>query len=137
MPAATFNLPYRDAFGSGSRPYLALHVTGPSGANGTIIGLIDSGADSTSLPAGYASLMGYTGADLVPSEAGHAGGGSVNVLVAQVPAPAFVIGWPEVQFDLFPTFVPGGSMSLWGRNDFFRVFEVTVREAAQTFSLTV
>ena len=53
-------LPYTDPFGTGSkRPYLVLHVTGPSGASGAIVGVVDSGADSTCLPFSYGSLMGY------------------------------------------------------------------------------
>lgn len=63
---AVHTLPYRDVFSNGARPYLALHVPGLNGAAGDIPGLIDSGADKTSLPSGFASLMGYTAAELEP-----------------------------------------------------------------------
>lgn len=55
---------YRDLGLGEPRPILILHVTGPRGAKGDIAGLIDTGADGTVLPAGYAPLMGYTPADI-------------------------------------------------------------------------
>jgi len=59
MPDLT--VAYRDLGLGELRPFLVLMVAGPGGAKGSIAGLIDSGADGTVLPAGYASLMGYIG----------------------------------------------------------------------------
>jgi hypothetical protein len=129
-----FPLPYRNAFGTGHRPYLALHVTAPTGRHGAVVGLIDSGADATSLPFGYAALMGYQPDQLEKREAGQAAG-TMDIWVARVPCEAFVIGLPDVVFDLWPCFVDGGRSVLWGRRDFFRTFGVVFEESARTFAL--
>lgn len=76
MPDLT--VAYRDLGLGELRPFLVLTVTGPGGAKGAIAGLIDSGADGTVLPAGYASLMGYMAADLI-AEQGTQVGGSVTM----------------------------------------------------------
>lgn len=60
---------YRDLGFGAARPYLVLSVTGVNGQTGLVAGLIDSGADNTVLPAGYAPLMGYTGDSLVTVKA--------------------------------------------------------------------
>lgn len=64
------SLAYSEPFGFGiPRPYLVLHVTGPNGgASRDVPGLVDSGADATSLPLEYALLMGYglNDLDVVP-----------------------------------------------------------------------
>jgi hypothetical protein len=65
---------YRDFGWGGVRPYLVLHVTGINGASGLIPGLLDTGADSTVLPAGYAPLMGYTASDLETKQGTQVGG---------------------------------------------------------------
>jgi len=54
-------VPYRELGFGGARPYLFLHVTGLNGRDRVIPGLVDSGADSSVLPAGYAPILGYTG----------------------------------------------------------------------------
>lgn len=55
-------VPYSELGFGGARPYLFLQVTGLDGRGRTIPGLIDSGADNSVLPAGYAPIMGYSGA---------------------------------------------------------------------------
>jgi hypothetical protein len=57
-------IPYRELEFGGARPYLFLHVTGLDGRGRMIPGLIDSVADSSVLPAGYAPLLGYGRTDL-------------------------------------------------------------------------
>jgi len=135
--AGTYTLPYRDAFQNGARPYLILHVTGPGGADGDIVGLIDSGADGTCLPAEYARLMGYAGADLEIRQ-GTQVGGTMDMWVARKPAVATVPGMPEaIQFELWPSFVQGSQTPLWGRGDFFMTFGVAFDEPAKEFALVV
>jgi hypothetical protein len=130
-----WSLAYRAAFpGAPIRPNLTLHLTGPNGRSGEVTGVVDSGADQTSLPLGYASLMGYTGANLATDTAATAGG-STAVFVAQEPVHAYVVGLPAITFELFPMFAKGSSMVLWGREDFFTVFRVFFDEATQRFSL--
>jgi hypothetical protein len=133
---ASYRRPYTDPFGTGSkRPYLALHVTGPSGAGGAIVGVVDSGADSTCLPLSYASLMGYRAGDLERRQ-GIGAGGAMDLLAARTPATAVVEGLSEPTFDIWPLFLPSSSHALWGRADFFRQFGIAFDERGQAFTLT-
>ncbi len=86
MPS--IQLKYSDPFGSGARPYLAFRVTGPNGQSGPITGLLDSGADTTALPAGFAALMGYKTDQLKRVEVGTANGSS-----HEDRAQAFTLTW--------------------------------------------
>jgi hypothetical protein len=131
----SFPLRYSDPFGSGARPYLALHVTGPSGANGPIVGLLDSGADSTCLPFGYASLMGYQAGDL-ERLTGMSASGAMDTWRAKKPASAVVVGMSAPTFEINPLFLPNSPNALWGRADLFRVFVVAFDEPNQTFTIT-
>jgi hypothetical protein len=106
---AVWSLPYRDVFGGGARPYVGLQVTGINGRSGPILGLIDSGADRTCLPSGYARLMGYTPADLEQVNVTVADGSSTAVWNATRPAHGYVIGIEDITFELWPSFMPGGS----------------------------
>jgi hypothetical protein len=117
------------------RPILILHVTGPRGVKGDIAGLIDSGADGTVLPAGYAPLMGYTPADIVAQQ-GAGVGGSVIMHQATTPSQAFVPEIPDLVFDLHPSFVQGCQIALWGRKDLLHHFDVHIMERRKQFSLT-
>jgi Retroviral aspartyl protease len=117
------------------RPILILHVTGPRGAKGDIAGLIDSGADGTVLPAGYAPLMGYTPADIAVQQ-GAGVGGSVIMHQATTPSQAFVPEIPDLVFDLNPSFVQGCQIALWGRKDLLHHFDVHIMERRKQFSLT-
>jgi hypothetical protein len=130
----TLTVAYRDLGLGELRPFLVLTVTGPSGTKGPIAGLIDSGADGTVLPAGYASLMGYASGDL-NAEQGTQVGGSVTMLQATKPAHAFVPELAEVVFDLHPCFVHGCQTPLWGRKDLMAHFDITIMERRQQFSL--
>jgi Retroviral aspartyl protease len=121
-------VPYRDLGLGDARPYLVLTVTGPDGTKrGPIPGLIDTGADGTVLPAGYAPLMGYTAADIVGQQ-GTQVGGSVTMWRATRPSRAFIPEIPGVVFDLNPCFVQGSQIALWGRGDLMHHFEVSIAE---------
>ena len=118
----------------GSRPYLFLHVTGPDGRGRMIPGLIDSGADSTVLPAGYAPLLGYSRVDLA-FEQGTQVGGSLSLRRATKPSEAYVPEFSNLVFELAPFFVEGCQHALWGRADLMWHFDVTIMERHQQFLL--
>jgi Retroviral aspartyl protease len=126
---------YRDLGLGELRPILILHVTGPGGAEGDIAGLIDSGADGTVLPAGYAPLMGYTPADIAAHQ-GAGMGGSVTMHQATRPSKAFIPEMPGLVFELNPCFVQGCQIALWGRKDLMQHFDVNIMERRKQFSLT-
>jgi hypothetical protein len=123
-------IPYRELGFGGARPYLFLHVTGVSGRGRMIPGLIDSGADSSVLPAGYAPLLGYGRADLDRVE-GSQVGGSVTLLLATRPSTAYVPEFPDLAFEMAPFFVHGCQHALWGRADLMRHFDITISERRQ------
>jgi len=130
-------LPYRDPFNTGRlRPYLLLHVVGPSGASGDLWGIVDSGADSTCLPLDFAPLMGYGPGDLEQQPFQQAGG-TATCYIAKQSSVAWVVGLDDRPFNVQPTFIDGASSVLWGRQDFFMQFGITFDEANQHFSLTV
>lgn len=131
----TLTVAYRDLGLGELRPFLVLTVTGPTGVKGPIAGLIDSGADGTVLPAGYASLMGYSAADLV-AEQGTQVGGSVTMWQATKPSRALVPEMADIVFDLHPCFVHGCQTALWGRKDLMNHFDVAIMERRKQFSLT-
>jgi hypothetical protein len=129
-------LAYQDLGLGAMRPYLVLHVTGPDGVKqGSIPGLIDSGADGTVLPAGYAPLMGYTAADTVAQQ-GTQVGGSVTMRRATRPSTAIVPEIPDCVFEIMPSFVQGCQIALWGRADLMHHFDVNIMERRRQFSLT-
>jgi len=135
MPAQPLIVGYRNFAGDGARPYLVLHVTGPNGRSGPIWGLIDSGADCSSLPLGFASLMGYTPADL-KADTGAQAGGSLPYHQALKPCHAYVPEVADLVMEMHPIFVDGSQSPLWGRRDFMRYYNVTIMETQQAFSIT-
>jgi hypothetical protein len=133
---ADLTVAYRDLGLGDVRPYLVLSVTGPDGTKqGPIPGLIDTGADGTVLPAGYAPLMGYTAADVVPQQ-GTQVGGSVTMMQATRPSRAFIPEIADVVFDINPCFVQGCQIALWGRRDLMAHFDICIAEHRKEFSLT-
>src|SRR4051812_49038692 len=107
MAVAPVTLDYADPYKHGDvRPYLALHVVGINGAEGDVFGLIDTGADVTCMPRGYASLMGYTAADLERSIGGSASG-SMTMWDANKPSTVWLPGLESQKFELWPSFVEG------------------------------
>lgn len=134
----THRIDYKPLFGGPPRPYLALRFKGLTGDQRDIPGLVDSGADQTSLPMDFAKLMGYESDQLDSGSVTVADGSSVSVLVANVPVTAHVAGLPAPVFEVCPSFVPGNNLPLWGRHDFFRAFKaVGFNEARQQLLLTV
>lgn len=125
---------YRSVGFGVARPYLVLHVSGVDGRSGLIPGLIDSGADRTVLPAGYAALLGYGPEDLEAVQGAQVGG-SVTLRNAKKPSRPYVPEIPHVVFDVRPSFVDGCETALWGRGDIMRQFDVTIRERRQQFVL--
>jgi hypothetical protein len=133
----SLELAYTDFFGRGSRPYLAMQVTGINGQSGPIVGLLDSGADTTALPTGYAALMGYQAAQLERIEVGTAKGSGHGWRAVQ-PCTATVAGAtpPFLTLSLNPIFVETAH-PLWGRRDVMAMFTaVAIEETAQRFTLT-
>jgi hypothetical protein len=137
MPS--YRLSYQDIFQTGTaRPYLLLDVAGLTNPGGAVWGLVDTGADRTSMPEGYSRLLGYTANDLEVGRSTVANGDTVQVLAATKPLKATVVGIPNLSVELLPIFVPSSAANvLWGRTDFFRSFEdVAFREPDGTFTLT-
>jgi hypothetical protein len=134
--ATTYVLPYRALVaGDPLRLYLAMNVTGINGQSGAVMGLVDSGADGTAFPLGYASLMGYSAATL--SQQTCVGvGGAATTYVATVPCSMFVIGNPAVVIPIQPSFVPSSQFVLWGRRDFMACYDVAILEKQQQFTIT-
>jgi hypothetical protein len=131
----SIELPYTDVLGTGSRPYLSLALTGPSGEPLDVLGLLDTGADSTALPQGDAALMGYTEEMLVYTTIGTADGVGGGFRVTE-PAAAELPGAPSVPISLDPIVLPWARLALWGRTDVMRPFKVLFDELAQSFTLS-
>jgi hypothetical protein len=134
--AAPYTIPYR-AFVQGDipRPILGMNVTGINGQGGVVYGIVDSGADTSSFPFGYATLMGYTPATLTP-ETFRQVGGAGTAYRALAPSTAVVPEIPGVTVQMHPQFVQGSEMVLWGRMDFMRYFNVAFDEPNQQFTIT-
>jgi hypothetical protein len=109
-------------------------VTGINGQSGAIPGIVDSGADSTSLPFSYAALMGYDDQTLAEEIFGQAEGTGIGYRATR-PSVAVVPEIPDKPFDFFPQFIRNSDTALWGRMDFMMHFEVTIREFSQSFSI--
>jgi hypothetical protein len=135
MSARKVTLPYSTFVGPESRPYLQIHLTGPTGSDGDVIGLIDSGADTSCLPLGYASLLGYKQEQLQLTPCVGVGG-ACEVFEALEPLEAYVLGLQDAVFEMRPTFLPDSHMALWGRQDFFKIFGVCFDEPSEEFTLT-
>jgi len=133
MPSV--ELGYTNPFGHGFRPYLILELTGINQASGSVIGLLDTGADTTALPQGYATLMGYETAQLDRIEVGTAAGAAYG-WKAMTPCTASVPGAASVlSTQLMPTFISSAT-PLWGRGDVMRMFALTIEDRAQRFTLS-
>jgi len=134
--AQAYVLPYRSLVaGDMARPYLLMEVTGINGTMGPVMGLVDSGADITAFPIGYAGLMGYSAATLTQGTVVGAGGSTASY-VATVPCSMAILGLPTIVIEIQPAFVRGLESVLWGRKDFMARCDVTVMESQQQFSFT-
>lgn len=133
--AEPFTIPYRSFVdGDPPRPYLVATMTGVNGASGTVAGIVDSGADTTSLPFDYAALLGYTG-DTLSEETFLQAGGTGTAYLATVACSSYVPEIPEVVIETYPQFIKGSQMVLWGRRDFMMSFDVTISESSQCFTI--
>lgn len=127
-------LPYLQESPAGPpRPYLWLQLQGPNGKGGPALGLVDTGADMSVLPLGYAPLLGLGPKDLEPLEI-HGVGGQVDTYRPREPFSAWIGGLEHVPIPLQPAFIEG-SDALWGRSDFMSIFGVVVDESRQELSL--
>jgi hypothetical protein len=135
MPSA--RLVYTDPWGSGLRPYLALALSGVNGTPLNVIGLLDTGADLSSLPVSWAVLMGYTNATLTHDVVTVANGVQAPCFRPAPPCGAALIG-SSVAFPMAPTFMIGATVQnqIWGRLDVMAAFKtVAFEEPAKTFVL--
>jgi len=133
---STAELPYTNPLGTGVRPYLWVHLTGIDGMSGSFVGLLDTGADRTAMPLGYASLLGYGPSTLTPVTIGTASS-PASAFEALQPCTAQATGLPTLSLSLQPVFVLGSSATvLWGRKDFMAAFKVLFDESTQQFTLS-
>jgi hypothetical protein len=99
-------------------------------------GLIDTGAFTTWLPSSWAPLLGYGPGDLVARSDTRWG--------VDTPLRARLAGTRDepatealaAEFLLWPEFVEGLALPLWGTGDLLRVFRVTFSAAASTLLIT-
>jgi hypothetical protein len=115
-----------------SRPALPIVIHGTK-SRVAVRALVDSGADYSILPKGYASYLGVDldAAEELPSTTA---GGSGVVLVHPLPLEAEVQAM-SIRFAMKSAFTERGNTVLLGREDFFQEFRVTFDEPAQTFTL--
>jgi hypothetical protein len=132
---ASLTLPYRPGADGRPRPLLWIDVHGPS-ATELVPGLIDSGADYSCFPLGYAPLLGYQASDLA-LEHGSQVGGAIDFRRAEDPMTAYIAGDAdrEFGFEVHPNFVEGADMILLGRLDFMMSWIVVIDEPAKEFTL--
>jgi len=110
-------------------------LTGVNGTSSTVVGLLDTGADTTALPVAHARFLGYELDLLQQTTIGTADGPGVAFRATR-PSIAVVPGLESVPIDLSPIFVPGAQTPLWGRRDVMRPFKVLVDEAGEAFTLS-
>lgn len=116
------------------RPYLEITLIGPNQDPQPIIGLVDTGADFTTLPFDAAELLGYSD-DALEDLSGSVSqaGGEASAYRATVPTVASVSGGPTTEFEMWPLFMRDGEMVLWGRGDFMAHFDVWISESQMMF----
>jgi hypothetical protein len=98
-----------------------------------VLGLVDSGADTSCFPDGFAPLMGFADSDLEQIPGTQAGGATVFRRANQ-PVEAWLPEMPGRRITIQPTFT-GGRQALWGRGDFFVAFRVSFDELGQSFEV--
>jgi hypothetical protein len=117
------------------RPLLEITITGPNEEPQVLKGIVDSGADSSSFPHAWASVLGYSGKTLKSEHYMQASGPGVAHRAIE-PCIASVIEVPGMDFKMYPQFIQGAEYVLWGRQDFFARFDVTFLESQEMFEIT-
>jgi hypothetical protein len=119
------------------RPYVTLELRGPSSSPFTLIGLLDTGADFSTLPLDVAIDLGFRTAALRPTAVHHATGSAI-LQRADEPITARLAGM-ATEFLLDPMYapVPGEEPRdvLWGRRDFLRHWDLWLSESNERFDL--
>jgi hypothetical protein len=96
------------------------------------LGLVDSGCDTTMLPAGWAKILGIDLAkDCSERQSNTAGGTTINYMY-EPGIDAIVMGR---KIHLQASFNPGLPVILLGREDFFALYKVTFDQRASSFSV--
>jgi hypothetical protein len=123
--------------GEHPRPYVQLDLRGPNGQPLRVAGLIDTGADYSTLPLAVARQLGVSLYDLETIDADEVSG-SVELGVAQGAVLATLAG---NSFALEPRYVMvegsdvGPSNLSWGRRDFLRSWDLSLSERDKVFTL--
>jgi hypothetical protein len=123
--------------GEHPRPYVELELCGPNGQPLRAFGLIDTGADYSTLPLDAARQLGVSIYELETFEADDASG-SLELGVARDPVSATLA---SRSFELRPRYVMSGdgavdeSGPLWGRRDFLRFWDFWLSERDERFAL--
>jgi hypothetical protein len=136
-PLVEFELDYLPEFTNqgARRPYLWLELTGPNGAPQRVRGIVDTGADRSSLPAWYAVAFGLDPAHVQAGQGRQVSGSTFPVFTWPVKIRAVVVGALGYEFELDPTYVPGATQPLWGRKDFLALWEFQLDERGSKFSM--
>jgi Aspartyl protease len=111
-------------------PLKLIHISG--NMTPETLGLVDSGCDTTMLPAGWAKILGLDLAkDCVKQQSNTAGGTTTNY--AYRPGiDAIVMGR---KIHLQASFNPGLPVILLGREDFFSLYRVTFDQRVSSFTV--
>jgi hypothetical protein len=119
------------------RPYVELELRGPNGHPLRAFGLIDTGADYSTLPLEVARQLGVSIYELEMFDADELSG-SLQLGLAREPVSARLAGR---SFELRPRYLMSGdgevdpSRFLWGRRDFLRFWDFWLSERDERFAL--
>lgn len=116
------------------RPFLWLDLTGPGG-QARVQGIVDSGADFSCLPLGYAQILGYPPESLQEFQGSQVQGAMTFYRATQPLSALLPSDSQDGAFQLHPNFVANAEMILWGRLDFFQTWGVGFSEPAKQFTL--
>jgi hypothetical protein len=122
------------------RPYVTLELVGPSEDPLVLMGLLDTGADYSTLPLEVASELGFP-FHVLDTVGGRDASRRVTLWRAEEPIAAKVLGWPATfVLEPFYTVVDDkgerrASDHLWGRRDFLRYWDLHLSERDLGFEL--